>query len=308
MHYLNTFYQKLRSLSKLHRYIGLAINTSYITLVELQHINNNYELLTYAFETITSEEDAQKTISKILKHTTAKNIVISIPYAKIQNKTININKTILKTTSIENFLRLNHNNLPQKYFDYYVSPTNQEYTDITSIRVISSPQEIIHKYTKFFSSINHPLTTIDINIYALWRATSFIYPHLAEPYTIVNIDQEKLLLGHINNQQLQSAQEINIQITDQKNSENIAQYILQQIALLAITNNTLLMCGTTASSELTHALTDKISVPVILANPLQKFSIASHLHSKITHLQIIAPALMLSYGLALHKGNCYERT
>lgn len=320
MLYLASFKQKLTWLKKWlilnlardHKSssIGLDITAHYITIVELQKSGNNYELISYSSAPLNTPEDkniSQKVIENVLNSTQpkTKKIALALPYSQTHNSVININNHQLRSISIENFLSLNSENLLNHdinnyYFDYYLTSTKPEDISNTCINVVSTTKEIVDKYVNLFRSSTLKPTIIDINIYALLRATSLFYPKLIEPYTIVNIDREKLLLGNINDKQLQLIQETNIPISYLQNNETIAQYILEQTTLLNITNNTMLICGFNTSPELVENLTKKTQNKIIIANPLEKIIIAPHLQQHVKHIQKIAPALMLCCGLALH--------
>lgn len=320
MLYLTSFKQKLTwlqkwlifNLARNHKSssIGLDITAHYLSLVELQKSDNNYELISYAFASLNTPEDkntAQKVLENVLERVKpkTKNITLALPYSQTHNSVININSHQLQTISIEIFLSLNSENLlgydiNNCYFDYYLTPTKHEDASNTCINVVSTTKEIVDKHVNLFCSTDLKLTVVDINIYALFRAVSWLYPKLIEPYTIVSIDREKVLLGNIKNKQLQLIQETNIPTSYLQNNETIAQYILEQTTLLNITNNTMLICGFNASLELAQNLTKKTQNKIIIANPLEKIIITPHLQQHTKHIQKIAPALMLCCGLALH--------
>jgi|GEM_PF-2892853 len=319
--------------------IGLDINPTYIALTELQKTNTTYELISYAFVPITEsapqttkkyyydEEQnnsanqnatslLQKALAIALEHArpTTRNTTIALPHSDVYNKNITLNNQVLKTVKIEPFLHLNSEklfstNLADNYFDYHILPTDTSLeltqTATTTINIAIVSKNIVNRYIDLINSANLTLTAVDIDTYALIRASLFLYPKITETYTIINIDQEKLLLVSVKYKQLNYAKEINLQNIDQQNIAELSSSIIEQLTIADTENNshskTIILCGSQSSAQLADTLKSASNITILLADPFQKIIIAPNLQQHMDELQQKASGLMLSLGLALHE-------
>lgn len=301
MSHLKTIYQKIPWQKKTS--IGLDIQESYIAMMELKFTKNKPQLISHTLITLDAKNNKEQiryqAIKKLLTQITTnyKNIIIAMPFAYTKKKIITIPSNILKTTTIKNLLYLNSEQLlgiddiNDYYFDYYLNYPQPQNTEDIYVTVITAEKNIARQNLNLSTFSNHDLITIDVDIYALLRASLQLYPTFHNrPYFIVNLGQEKLLFIYIKNNTPEYVQET-IFSKSHIETESIVTQLSKLMGEESISEALpIIICGYHATAGLIDNLKTKITNKIHLANPWQ----------------INKPALILAYGLALHGTNHYH--
>lgn len=304
----------LQKNSKRH-WLGLDNNGKTLTIIELKKIGQkiccieNY----LQFPIKQDQENLDQILGNLSKIMRVKNklFVYTLPTYSAIIKNINLN-ALLNEKELNNFLFFNS----EKYFGLPTTKINFDYKIVSKngfelsvknnsenkmlIRLVAAPCEKITAIIEAFNKASFNLQAIDVEIFALKRATEFILGKTTKPYAIINLEANSILLCILQNDEI-------IYFDSQVflPNKNINAYVttIDLILKKYFSSNDLplkkiMLCGEMAQqTKLAVQIKEWHKIPVNVLRLPNEISIASHLNAK--KLRKTFPKLAIAFGLAL---------
>lgn len=295
--------------------ISIDISSNNVRILQLSKQKNRYRIENIICKSIVLQNQNNKnkdeeTIIQQLKNIIEENrlkshpTIIAIHYSGIITKTITLPHK-LNENEIEEFLALNieqHINITvdKLGFDYHIIETPKLGT--STIELIAARTENINTCVNLLKRAHLKAKAIDVDAYALFRASNLLPLNTNEPCAIINLENEKILVVLFKQNKLIYAQEYFIDNQFFNQCQTLAKQISNnlQLCLTAINQpiNTIVLCGTYANtSGLSEYLKKTSHTNIILADPFHNLTFANHIDKSMIIAK--APEMMLCCGLAL---------
>lgn len=286
--------------------IGIDIDSNAIRALSLGlKSNGNYQVNAYASLNLTDcDNNLLVALDNIRSSLSYKKcgIATALPSSRVTMKTISL-KEKLRKSELKSFLSLNAERylgqaLPSINLDYHIRKKN----DGIDIKLVAASKKEIIAHQNLFKKTNLIPKIIDVDIFALARSVLRQTHDCCGIDAIVNIDSQRFLLCVVNKGEIIPIAFDYSTCQSFRSIDEIAETINEQLKNCASTHLTrsLFVSGTEAKRlGLIAALTEKTNIATILVDPFSNIEVAPKVNQ--AELNKVAPAMMISFGLALRK-------
>lgn len=263
-------------------FIGFDINSDQIISVELKRGNGGYCLESYAVHADIAEHEN-------------KMVTIALPYSAAITKIIQLDMN-LNEEEIEDYLTMNMKkytglNAEDISMDFSVLGPAKNSSNKIDVELIAAKQEQVKGKIAFLQQYNIKVKAVDIESFALQRAALLQLPQDDAVTAVINVKQNNLLVGILQNKDMLYVREENV-TPGQDINEQINAELQMFFAAHSISVDRILMAGEVTGENI---LIDNI--PVSIANPFINMEIAPQIDR--AKLNKVAHFLLISCGLAL---------
>jgi type IV pilus assembly protein PilM len=287
--------------------LGLEISSTEIRLLQLAKVKNQWVVENYAWfplptgaildGKIKQLDIIQAALSSIMERTRTKGypIAIALPITSVISKRIKL-AAYLHPQECEADISTNlHYYLPgtsdELCFDFALTATHEGYQEVL---LVASRYEQLHAYVLLANNVGWKVKIVDVDLYALARASQLAFPSYLQTTAMVEVQQEitQFVLFHqktmIFNQQWRT------------DSVMLTQQLKRMFHLLSSLHAAVLPveCLVVAGEAVNYAdLEQALALPVWGAHPFQQMALAAHITK--TELDEVASRFMVSCGLAM---------
>lgn len=299
--------------------LGVDVGQNSVKLIELKKRKKQLELVAYAnvaFDAKVSRSNESKIISKAIKtaifqsKTKVRNAAIALSHSAIISKTVSLNCK-LTAAEIEKFVSLNAEkqigySLDKVGIDYCVAENIDEYgaANKSTLQIVAVRKERIDKCIALLNEAGLEAKIIDIDSFALERATRMQVIDEDKIIAAINLDFGSILLCVLDNKKLLYANEVFIDDNELQSAAQIVVQIKKIVQMCMLSQHMqirqIYLSGEKANNNILLAtVTEELKIPTCLANPFEFIKIYNVTDE--IKLKQIGSSMLISCGLALRK-------